>query len=85
MKQIRLIGFLIIAFVSLTTAQNKPAYALYNSKGKKVKYAKMIKKISESDVLFFGEQHNNPIAHWLQLEATKDLFELKVNNLVLGA
>ena len=66
-------------------AQNKPAYVLYNSKGKKVKYTKMIKKISESDVLLFGEQHNNPIAHWLQLEVTKDLFSLKGQNLVLGA
>ncbi len=81
------IFFLIVFLIppSVLVAQNKPAYILYNSKGKKVKYAKMIKKVSESDVLFFGEQHNNPIAHWLQIEATKDLFALKGQNLILGA
>lgn len=45
----------------------------------------MIKKVSESDVLFFGEQHDNPIAHWLQKETTKDLFALKGSKLILGA
>ena len=45
----------------------------------------MIKTISQADVLLFGEQHNNPIAHWLQLETTKDLFALKGSSLVLGA
>ncbi len=81
------IFFLIVFLIptSIIVAQNKPAYVLYNSKGKKVKYAKMIKKVSKSDVLFFGEQHNNPISHWLQIEATKDLFDLKGQNLVLGA
>jgi uncharacterized iron-regulated protein len=81
------IFFLFVFLIpsSILIAQNKPAYVLYNSKGKKVKYAKMIKKVSESDVLFFGEQHNNPISHWLQIEATKDLFAMKGQNLVLGA
>ncbi len=80
--------FILIAFLipsSILIAQNKPAYILYNSKGKKVKYAKMIKKVSQSDLLFFGEQHNNPISHWLQLETTKDLFSLKGQSLILGA
>lgn len=77
--------FAFLIPTSILIAQNNPAYILYNSKGKKVKYTKMIKKISESDVLLFGEQHNNPISHWLQLEATEDLFALKGQNLILGA
>jgi uncharacterized iron-regulated protein len=84
MKSI-IILFAFLIPTSILIAQNKPAYVLYNSKGKKVKYAKMIKKVSESDLLFFGEQHNNPIAHWLQIEATKDMFTLKGQNLILGA
>jgi uncharacterized iron-regulated protein len=33
----------------------------------------------------FGELHNNSIAHWLELQLTKDLFALKKDKLVLGA
>ena len=39
--------------------------------------------MSKSDVVLFGEHHNNPIIHWLQFEATADLH--KTNKLTLGA
>ncbi len=84
MKKI-LILLLVALSASTLIAQNKPAYTIYNAKGKKVKYSKMIKKIAESDLLLFGEIHNNPIAHWLQLEVTNDLHINKGKNLVLGA
>ncbi|MBN2237696.1 MAG: ChaN family lipoprotein, partial [Bacteroidales bacterium] len=35
--------------------------------------------------VFFGEQHNNPICHWLQFEISKDLEKRKGSDLVLGA
>jgi uncharacterized iron-regulated protein len=43
----------------------------------------MIDEISESDIIFFGEIHNNPISHWLQLEITEEIFKID-SNLVLG-
>ena len=70
--------FLINAF-----SQNKQAYILYNAKGKKVSYQKMLKALQQKDVVLFGEFHNNPISHWLQLEVTKDLKQKR--DLVLGA
>lgn len=60
-----------------------PAYQLFTAKGKKVNYQKMIKKAADADVLFFGEYHNNAIAHWLQLETLKSLGENR--SLALGA
>jgi uncharacterized iron-regulated protein len=39
--------------------------------------------MSKKDIVLFGEEHNNPIAHWLQLELTIDLD--KTRDLVLGA
>ena len=45
----------------------------------------MIKTIRKADIVFFGELHDDPIAHWLELEVTKSLFAEKGNNLVLGA
>ncbi len=77
--------FSILAFIFLSFKSDKPAYQIYNSKGKKVKYKEIIKKASEADIIFFGEYHNNPITHWLQLEITKDLYDKNEGELMLGA
>jgi uncharacterized iron-regulated protein len=75
-----IVCFFLIGFV---LGQQKPAYILYNSKGKKVGYDKMIRLLAEKDIVLFGEFHNNAIAHWLQLEVTTSLKEKR--ELVLGA
>ncbi len=64
-------------------AQNKPAYVLYNAKGKKVKYKKMMRLLTQQDVVLIGEFHNNAISHWMELEITKDAYTQR--SLVLGA
>ena len=64
-------------------AQQKPAYILYNAKGKQVSYGAMMKQLIKQDVVLIGELHNNPISHWLQLEITTDAKAQR--NLVLGA
>lgn len=64
---------------------DKPAYLLYDSHFKPVKYERMINELSEADIVFFGEQHNNPICHWLELQVTKDLYTNKKEKLILGA
>ena len=61
----------------ILVAQSKPAYVLYNAKGRKVTYNKMIKQLAEKEVVLFGEFHNNPISHWLELTVAKDLAEKK--------
>lgn len=65
------------------SAQDKPAYVLYNAKGKKVSYKKMIKKLRNQDIVLFGEFHNNAISHWMELELIKDMKQHR--DLVLGA
>ena len=75
-----IIGFLL---VSTTIAQDKKAYQFFDSKGKKVTYEKVLKASEKTDVVLFGEYHDNSLVHWLQLEFTKDLAKRK--NLVLGA
>lgn len=64
-------------------SQDKPAYVLYNAKGKKVSYSKMIRDLVQKDIVLIGEYHNNAISHWMELEITKDCKETR--NLVLGA
>jgi uncharacterized iron-regulated protein len=68
---------------TIGVAQEKKAYQLFDKNGKKVGYKKLLKASEKAEVVLFGEYHNNPIAHWLQLELTKDLANKK--KLVLGA
>jgi uncharacterized iron-regulated protein len=84
MKKLQL--FLIsIFFVFTAFKADKPAYFLFNKEGKDIKYEKMLKEAGDADIVLFGESHDDPISHWLELELTKDLFETKKDNLVLGA
>ncbi len=78
---------LFLSFLVVLTAfkNDKPAYYFYNSKGKKVKYKDVLKKALKADVVFFGESHNDPIAHWMEYEFTKDFYKSKRENLILGA
>jgi len=79
-----IITILLISFTLMSFAQRKTAYVIYNKKGRKISYASMLRKIAKkNEVLLFGELHNNPISHWLQLELTKDLS--KKRQLILGA
>ncbi len=79
--------FLILIFASTfhTALAQKPAYLLYRDNGKRVSYDKMLKEAGQADVVLFGEQHTNPISHWLQLELTTDLYREKRDGLILGA
>ncbi len=79
------IGIILLALALMAMTVDKPAYQIYNVKGKKTTYDKMLKDIMSCEVVLFGESHDNPISHWLELQVTKDLFKLKKQDLVLGA
>ncbi|GAB4008598.1 ChaN family lipoprotein [Spirosoma migulaei] len=64
---------------------DRPAYRLYTQNLKSTTYAKLLRQATEADVVFFGELHNDPICHWLELQLTKDLQAAKKGNLILGA
>jgi len=75
-----LIYCLLCAFVPV-----KPAYRLFTGQGKEIGYGELVKRLRGADVVLFGELHNDPIGHWLQLEISKDLFGSKGEKLVMGA
>lgn len=76
---------LIIAISQQSFSQDKPAYKVFTGEGKRADYEDILKEIKKTDVVFFGELHDNPIAHWLELEITKSLFAAKGKNLVLAS
>jgi uncharacterized iron-regulated protein len=73
----------ITLFCSMAYGQSGEPYQIYTKEGKKVSYEKMIKSLSKSDIVLFGEFHNNSLGHWLQLQVTQSLGAKK--ELVLGA
>ena len=75
----------LAAGLSLALKNDKPAYSLFTGEGRVVKYTKMLNELAEADLVFFGELHDNPIGHWLELEITKGLFEKKGRQLVMAA
>ena len=66
-------------------SQDLPAYKVFSGEGKKADFSDIQRAASKSDVVFFGEQHDNPVAHWLELELTKSLFAARGKDLILAA
>ncbi len=81
MKQLVLLCCML--WQSITLSQEKPAYRIFDKHGKETTYAKLLKAASKTEVVLFGEFHDNAISHWLELELAKDLAEKK--KLILGA
>ena len=76
---------------------NKPKYTsseqpmqLFDSKGKKITYKQWINTLKKEldpavpTIILFGELHDNPLVHWLQLQTTQDLYMISPN-MALGA
>ena len=70
-------------FCAVVFSQNKQPYAIFNKNGEKSSYKKLLNFSEKTDIVLFGEFHDNSIIHWLELEFVKDLSIKKV--LVLGA
>ncbi|WP_288435529.1 ChaN family lipoprotein [uncultured Chryseobacterium sp.] len=76
---------ILLAGFCVLKAQDFKAYQFYDKKGKEVKTEKLVKELAAYDVVFFGENHNSSINHWLQLKITEALFAKKNGQVMLGA
>jgi uncharacterized iron-regulated protein len=74
-----------IFLISTAMKTDKPAYRIFDLKGKAADYGDLLKSASDADLVFFGELHDSPICHWLELELTKDLYTEKKDKLIMGA
>jgi uncharacterized iron-regulated protein len=84
MKKILLLLSSLVIFM-IANAQSPKAFEIYDANGKKINYDEMLKSLTSADLVFFGELHNNPIAHWLELKVAQSLFAEKGKNLIIGA
>lgn len=83
MRKLMALLALLAAFGA--AAQTKAAYAIFTSEGEETDYGKMLKALNKADIIFIGETHNCPIAHWMEYEITSDIIRKNPKGLVLGA
>ena len=76
---------LVVFLLAAAMKSDKQAYQFFDLKGKNAGYKEVLKAALGSDIVFFGELHDSPICHWLELELTKDLYAEMKENLVIGA
>ncbi|MCK5761037.1 MAG: ChaN family lipoprotein, partial [Candidatus Delongbacteria bacterium] len=85
MKIFKMLIVMIIAWSTIMFAEDKVNYRFYNSKLETTDYKSMLEELKDSDVVFFGELHNNIEAHDLELKLTQDLFVKRDGKITLGA
>jgi len=85
MMRINLLLAFVVLMLGSAMKSDKPAYQFYNLKGRDAGYKDVLDAALGADIVFFGELHDSPICHWLELELTKDLYSEKKDKLVIGA
>jgi uncharacterized iron-regulated protein len=63
----------IWVFCSVFYIQAQQAYAIFDDKGEAITLEEMLERLPSADAVLFGELHNNPIAHWLEMEILQSL------------
>ncbi len=72
----RLLFLSLLFFFSFSTYSfaELPAYKIFDADGNELQFSDILNRASEADIIFFGELHNDPIAHWLQVSLAEKLF-----------
>ena len=81
----KLMTLLLALTASMSFAQTRQAYAVFTSEGDETDYGRMVKELNHADVIFIGETHNCPIAHWMEYEIASDIIRKSAKGLTLGA
>jgi uncharacterized iron-regulated protein len=85
MRFFRPISFFLLFLGLASFVGDRPAYRLFTATGQAADYDQMLQELAQADVVLLGEQHNDALTHWLELQVAKDLQKLKKpGQLVLG-
>ena len=76
MKKSTLLLFIFPLFLSAQEKLSENNYRIYSVKlAKEVSLNDIIEEMKNYDVLFFGEEHNDSVGHYLELELLKKMYE----------
>ncbi len=65
-------------------SQELKAYQIFDKEGQKASFTQLTAQSAQNEVILFGELHNNPIVHWLQLELSRELYDKTDGKLIMG-
>ncbi len=74
----------VVLLPAAARADEPAAFTLFSGDGKAISWEDALEMMYDADVVFFGEQHDNPIAHWLQLRTARALHARFGDSLTLG-
>lgn len=80
-----ILWIVLIWVLMIAMRSEKPAYRLYNAKGKPVTYEELLTDARAADIILFGELHDLSVVHWLEYELMADLYQARGKELILGA
>ena len=82
----RCLGILCLVTIISVRAQSQElkSHQIYDQQKQPVTFSEMAEALKGYDVILFGEFHNNPVIHWIQLRLTQELYQ-QSEDLVLGA
>lgn len=76
--------FIALSAVIPASTQELKAYQIFTKNGDKTSFSQLSEDAQKQQLILFGELHNNPISHWIQLELTHSLYDTKQDSLILG-
>lgn len=77
--------FIFLPLLAVAQTDSAQLYKIYSVEQKKeVSLQTMIDALHNADVVFFGEEHNDSVAHALQLQVLKSLYEHRKADLALS-
>src|SRR5688572_10861789 len=75
MLKITSILFIFLMTVSIYGQASDNNYRIFDSNGNPANFERLIEEIGKSDVVFLGEQHDDAVAHSLQLKIFISAYE----------
>jgi len=65
-------------------AEPWPVYAIYNAEGQPVAQQDFMQALQQAQVILMGENHNDPVGHWLEYKVLESLYQHHGKSLMLG-
>ena len=85
MKIYLLLSFLLLTVLTFALDKIDDQYKIYDTRAKQfITIDKMIDDCAVADVLFFGEEHNDSIGHYLEHTILRKLYAKSGNKLALS-
>ncbi len=81
-KTLIILSLLTLSF--MLTGSHLISYRIFTGEGKATDFQAIVDASQNYDIIFFGEQHTDPIGHWLEFRLLKALYERDSSNVIVG-